>query len=974
MIFSTTAAETDHEQLYRLILDHALDSFVAIDQYDSIIEWSNQAEKTFGWTRDEVLGLKLTDTIIPQRYQAAHLAGLQRYLQTREHNILGRRVELFARCKDGSEILVELTVTPIIQAEPLIFSASLRDISRYKALEEKVQHQSNITSSILDSMADVVVVADLSGRIVLINPAGQRLLNMMPVENAPDQSYRDYQLFRQDGKTLCPDNEKPMARALAGEMVNGWIAFVRHDRNPEGVWVSINARPLVDSNDVRIGGVAIFHDITSLRQREQTLLDQGRLLREKASLLEMARDAIVVRNCDDGITYWNRGAENLYEYSRDEAIGQNCHALLKTEFPIPLDEIRSIVNERHHWEGELAQASKSGRQIVVLSQWTMDTDELHSCRYLETNTDITQRVRTEQALKQTQENYRLVVEKSTEYAVIITDPTGVIVSWNLGAEKILGLSYQEAVGQPLSGIFTPEDRNFGQPWHELEKAKVNGRAEDVRWHVRRDGIRFWANGVVMPLWNDDGSLRGFVKIMRDQTTDRLAEEQTQFLANHDMLTGLPNRVHFSNQLHRSIAASDRNQVPLAVLLLDLDRFKHVNDTFGHHAGDLLLKEVAHRIRSSLRETDFVARLGGDEFVVIQTDISQPQAAETLSRKLILELGRPYYLEKHEAISGASIGITTYPADGNNVVELLKKADLALYRAKGSGRGTYQFYTSELLTEKEWERDREQRLRNALKNCEFELYYQPQVDLASWKISTVEALLRWHPNDLDLVLPNEFLEVAEETGAIVEIGEWALRNACRQLKAWQGQGMPDLRISVNCSARQFGSPEFVKMIGPILEETGLAPFYLDLEINQSMLARQEIKDRLVELRTFGVRITIDNYGTSTAALVDLKEFEVDGLKIDKTFVQHLPHRRADSAITSSIIHLARNLGIGVAAGGVETAEQLAYLKSIECNSAQGFIFSPPIPARKFEELMLNGHWSRINRLPSLNEALPIRDLH
>lgn len=972
MNFSQQTAET--EQLYRLILDHALDSFIAIDQYGSIVEWSKQAEKTFGWTREEVRGLTLTDTIIPERYQAEHHAGLRRYLQTGEHRILGRRVELFARCKDGREIPVELTVTPIVQAAPLIFSASLRDISLYKALEQKVQHQSHITKSILDSMADAVVVVDLSGHIILINPAGQQLLRMVSAENAPNQSFRDYRLFLQDGKTLCPDNEKPIARALAGKIVNGWIAFVRHDETSEGVWVSINARPLIDENGMRIGGVAIFHDITALRQREQALLDQGRLLREKASLLEMARDAIVVRNCDDSIIYWNRGAETLYEYSRDEAIGKNCHVLLKTEFPIPMDEIRSIIDEKLHWEGELVQTSKNGRQIVVLSQWAMDTDELNSYRYLETNTDITQRVKTEQALKHTQENYRLVVEKSTEYAVIITDSTGMIVNWNLGAERILGLSYQEVVGQLISSIFTPEDRNFGQPWHELEKAKEMGRAEDVRWHVRRDGTRFWANGVVMPLWNDDGSLRGFVKIMRDQTAARLAEEQTQFLANHDMLTGLPNRVHFSNQLHRSIATSDRNQVPLAVLLLDLDRFKHVNDTFGHHAGDLLLKEVAHRIRSSLRETDFVARLGGDEFVVIQADVSQPQAAETLARKLILELGRPYYLEKNEVISGTSVGITTYPADGNNVIELLKKADLALYRAKGAGRGTYQFYTSELLTEKEWAKDREQRLRSALQNCEFELYYQPQVDLSSWKISTVEALLRWHPNNLDLILPSEFLAIAEETGTIVEIGEWALRNACQQLKAWQNQGMPDLRISVNCSARQFSSPEFVKMIGPILEETGLAPFYLELEINQSMLARQEIKDRLVELRAFGVRITIDNYGTSTAALIDLKEFEVDGLKIDKTFVQHLPHRRTDSAITSSIINLAHNLGIGVSAGGVETAEQLAYLKSIDCNSAQGYIFSPPIPALKFEELMLNGHWSRINRLPSLNDALAIKDLH
>lgn len=960
------------DQLYRLILDNALDSFVAIDDDSRIIEWSKQAENVFGWTKQEVLGLPLTDTLIPERYREAHLAGLRRFLETGKQAIIGRRMELSARCKDGSEVPVELTITPIDVGGRMIFSASIKNITRRKELEKAVHKQENITRSILDSMAGAVVVADLEQRIIMVNPAAQRLLNIEPINSCQEHRIDSFQIFRPDRQTPYLPHERPLTRALRGEHINGLVAFVRHKNGEDGTWVSANARPLADDNDENAGAVVVFHDITDLRQREEALANQARLLQEKASLLDLTQDAVLVRNPDDVITYWNLGAEKLYGFSRDEAVGKSSRELLETRLPVPLDQIQAKLRDKRYWEGELIQLTKDGREITVFSRWTLDMQNGAPLRYLETNTDITQRIQTERALRQSRESYRMLVEASTEYAIMMIDPEGKILSWNPGAEKILGLSQGEALGQSVASLFTPEDRSMGEPLRELEEAKTHGRSEDDRWHIRRDGSRFWATGVVTPLWNEDGSLRGYVKIMRDQTEHRLAEEQTQFLANHDILTGLPNRVSFSSQLHQAIARSDRNRIPFGMLLLDLDRFKYVNDTFGHHVGDLLLKDVALRILSSLRETDFVARLGGDEFIVIQSDVSQPEAAETLARKLIIELGRPYHLDAHEIISGTSIGISTYPADAKNSVELVKRADLALYRAKSSGRGTYQFYTSELFSEKTQKKDREAALRTALQKHQFELYYQPQIDLNNWKISTVEALLRWQATDLEMILPRDFLEVAEESGLIVDIGEWALRQACQQVRKWQELGLRELRISVNCSARQFNDPRFVKMIRPILEETGLSSSSLELEISESMLAdHAEIKEQVAELRSLGVRITIDNYGTGTTSLIDLKEFEVDGLKIDKAFVQHLPHRRKDSAITSAIINLAHDLGIGVSAGGVETAEQLAYLKARHCTSAQGFIFSPPVPAEEFEQLMFSSNWSHMNRQPAGSDQ---KDLH
>jgi diguanylate cyclase (GGDEF)-like protein/PAS domain S-box-containing protein len=881
---------------------------------------------------------------------------------------LNRRLEATALRRDGSEIPVELSITPIEAPERTIFFASVRDISDRKLLEEEIHRQAGLTLSVLNSMADAVAVVDLQERLVMLNPAGQRLLNLKPLEISGLRPLNTIALYQADGETPYPPEQRPLQRALRGEHVNALLGRLRHEGFPSEIWVSINAHPLKDSQGALIGAVAVFQDVTELRRREEEAARQTRLLQEQASLLDLSHDAIFARTTDNVITYWNRSAETLYQFSRAEAIGRISHELLRTRFLTPIKEIRAALQQRHYWEGELIHATKDGREITVFSQWALDFHEGRPYRYLETNADITQQIQTERALKQSQQDFRLLVE-SAEHAIMLTDPDGIIRSWNAGAERILGLAAAEAIGRPLASLFTTEDRAMGEPLRELEEARRAGRSEDDRWHVRRDGSRFWATGVVTPIWNDDGSLRGFTKIMRDQTEQRLADEQTRFLANHDALTGLPNRVSFSNRLHQSLALAQRNDTPMAVLLLDLDHFKYVNDTFGHHIGDLLLKEVALRIQSSIRETDFVARLGGDEFVVIQTDVSQPEASRTLARKLILELGRPYQLDGQEIASGTSIGISVYPSDAKNSVELLKRADLALYRAKNAGRHTYQIYTTELFSEQAGKKSRETALRDALANQQFELHYQPQIDLATWKISSVEALLRWRATEREMILPGDFLALAEETGLIVEIGEWALREACHQLRRWQRRGLSDLRLSVNCSARQFGDPRFVAMIPAALRDTGVAPASLELEVPEAMLAQHpEIKAQLTELRALGIRITIDNFGTGATALMDFQEFEIDVLKIDKAFVQHLPHRREDSAITSAIISLAHNLGINVAAGGVETAEQLAYLKARDCTSAQGFIFSPPVPAEQFEELLLSGNWSRINRIP-----LP-HDLH
>ncbi len=958
---SETRPASTVDQVCRMLCESAADPFVALDETGRVLEWNAQAEAALGWRRDEVRGRLLRDTVMPGGEYEGMLAALHDGTVEQDGESTGRRQHAQARMPGGKEVPVELTLMPMQAPGQSILLVAMRDISQRRALEMEILHQANLATSILNCMSDAVVVADMHANLIMVNPAAQTLLGVKPVHGPSQQSIASYQLYHIDGVTPYADHERPTRRALRGENIDNMVTRVRSHRVPSVVWTSVNARPLRDAAGNLFGAVVVFRDITELREKQEQISRQAAQLQEQASLLDLSHDAILVRDRDHRIIYWNRSAQRLYGYSSGQALGRDASELLRTRFPVSQEIILEQLRREGYWEGELVHTTADGREIIVFSQWAVDVQEGRTERYLETNADITERVRTERALRQVQQDFRLLVEASTDYAIMMLDAEGRIQSWNSGAERMLGIGPDAALGRPVSELFITEDRSLGAPMREMDEARSEGRSEDAHWYLRRDGSRFWATGVVTPLRYEDGSLRGFVKIMRDQTSQRLTEEQTQFLANHDGLTGLPNRVSFSNQLHQSIAQAQRSNTPLAVLLLDLDRFKHVNDTFGHHHGDLLLKEVAMRLMSSIRETDFAARLGGDEFVLIQSDVSQPNAVETMARKVVDTLGRPYELDGHEIHSGTSIGIAIYPRDAKNSVELLKRADLALYRAKNAGRHNFQFYTPELVSVQSWRRDREAALRTALEKRQFELYYQPQVDLKSWRTASVEALLRWNASERETVLPDDFLNIAEDTGMIVEIGEWALREACHQVRRWQARGMSELRLSLNCSARQFGDPDFVARIPSILRDAGLHPDSLELELSESLLSRNpEIKEQLSELRALGIRLTIDNFGTGNTAFKDFKEFSVDALKIDKAFVQHLPHRREDSAIASAIISLAHDLGIKVVAGGVETAEQLAYLKARDCTGAQGFIFSPPVPAAKFEQLIGTDGWPRTAR--------------
>jgi len=430
-------------------------------------------------------------------------------------------------------------------------------------------------------------------------------------------------------------------------------------------------------------------------------------------------------------------------------------------------------------------------------------------------------------------------------------------------------------------------------------------------------------------------------------------ERVQYLAYHDALTGLPNRAFFSKLLERGIWRARRDDRPLAVLFLDIDRFKQINDTLGHDVGDLLLKEIAARLKSSVRESDTVARLGGDEFVVILSDIAGESDAAGTSRKILAAVAQPLNFEGRALTVTTSIGIGLYPRDGQNEQALTKCADIAMYHAKNEGKNNFQFYAKKLQVDSEKRLTFENSLRRALEGGELTLHYQPQVATHNGRVMGAEALLRWQSPEHGLIAPQEFIPIAEETGLIVPIGRWALEAACRQGVLWQQLGVPKLRMAVNVSARQFADPDLFRDVEDILKETGFDPSRLELEITESVLMSnvERATDTLRRLAAIGVCIAVDDFGTGYSSLSNLKRFPVATLKIDRSFVTELNTDANNRAITETVIAMAKALRLNVIAEGVETPDQLRFLQERECDEYQGYYFSRALTAERLGELIV-----------------------
>lgn len=545
--------------------------------------------------------------------------------------------------------------------------------------------------------------------------------------------------------------------------------------------------------------------------------------------------------------------------------------------------------------------------------------------------------------RESEMQYHTLVERAAE-GIVITSEDYFILDANAAFASLTGKTLQEMRGCSLMEYFDGTHDDLREDF-----SKLISQSREMRLH-HRSGDLVVAEVNASRINHEGKPVLSF--IVHDITERKNFEDQLMYQANHDPLTGLPNRILLNDRLSHALAMARRRNCRIVFMLLDLDHFKVINDTLGHSYGDSLLCASAQRLKKLVRASDTIARIGGDEFVAVLTTLNNRNDVITIAQRYLEEISRPYILQGQEINLTASIGISQFPDDGDSPEELFKRADTAMYNVKDRGRNGIQFYAEEMNLRASKRMSIESRLRHAIEHNELSLHYQPQIDLASGKIVGMEALLRWSNAELGPVSPADFIPVAEETGLIVPLGAWALQTACRQYMSWADSGLPNLRMAVNLSPRQFVQKDLMEMVQKILIETGIEPSRLDLEVTESLMMNniEDSIEKMVALKKLGVSLSIDDFGTGYSSLNCLQRFPLDILKVDRSFVTEIGNGNK-SVIIRAIVAMAHSLGLSVVAEGVETVEQLNFLRNHRCEEVQGYYFSRPLPADRFLELIL-----------------------
>ncbi len=589
--------------------------------------------------------------------------------------------------------------------------------------------------------------------------------------------------------------------------------------------------------------------------------------------------------------------------------------------------------------------------------------------------EMTERKQAEERLRESEARHRAVVDTAPD-GIVTVDSRGIIKSFNPGAERIFGYTAEQAVGQTAT-LLVPEQLKTAylegmRRYAELSREPALERTLESIGR-RKDGSEFPIELSIAEIREQKGIV--FTAIVRDATERKNAQEQLRYQAFHDPLTGLPNRALFQDRVDQALSRAARRYTSVVVLFLDLDRFKVINDSLGHEAGDHLLIGVGERLRRCVHPEDTVARLGGDEFVILVEESAELDRAIRLAEQIREDLRAPFVIAGQEMVVTASVGIAISEPGVESVSELMRKADVAMYRAKAKGKARHEVFDLWMNADTLRRLETENELRHAIEHGELRVHYQPKVELATGRIVGVEALVRWEHTQRGLVPPAEFIPLAEETGLILPLGRWVMEEACRQMKAWHEQchSDPPLTLSVNLSPSQFQHPTIVEDVAQVLRETGLSAGSLELEITESA-AMEDAEGSIAmlgRLKALGLKLGIDDFGTGYSSLSYLKRFPVDTLKIDKSFVGVLGQGAEGTAIVESVITLAHALGLQVTAEGLETAEQLAQLRVLGCELAQGYYFSVPLPAEAAGALLESGHHSEWGPLANDRNIIPFR---
>jgi diguanylate cyclase (GGDEF)-like protein/PAS domain S-box-containing protein len=787
----------------------------------------------------------------------------------------------------------------------------------------------------VEQTADSLAIFNSAGRYLYANRAHARMFGCDSSAVLINTSLRgDY-----DNESWSRFEREILPALKRDRHWHGAVTALRRDgrRFEQGLTMS-----LLDDGTL----ICIGRDVTAscLAQSEHALL---------ASVVEHTEDAIISHTPEGIITSWNGGAERLYGYSEAEALGRSIVTLMppdkRVEEQYTLDYLRRGQSIEQQ---ETTRLRKDGTLVhVSLTISPIKDGQGRVVGVSRTARDISARRAAEEELFREKELAQVTLQSIGD-AVITTDPVGSITYINPVAESMTGWRNAHAIGRPLGEVFRIIDGTTREALPVPMRAALrdnrrNGPIANTTL-ISRNGREIAVESSASPIHDRGGQVVGGVLIFRDVSETYAMAMRMTHQAQHDFLTGLPNRVLLVDRLTQSMAHARRNNTHAALLFVDLDRFKQVNDSLGHEAGDELLKMVAGRFRACVRESDTVCRQGGDEFVVLLGAVHEVQDAGYVAEKILNASAQPYHVRGHEVHVGASIGISLFPNDGTDVDTLTRNADAAMYHAKQLGRQNYQFYTAAMNARAHEYFTLENDLRRALRDRELALHYQPLHEVATGQLIGCEALLRWNHPTRGLLSASDFLPLVEDSALNVPVNQWVLREACLQYQAWLTAGLNPPPVSVNLSAAQFKRNDFLPSITEILAETGMQPQQLNLELTENIVMHDA--DANVELlqsvKAMGVRVSIDDFGIGYSSFGHLRRLPIDVLKIDKSFVSDLPADADCCAITSTIIGIGKTLRHRVVAEGVETAEQLSFLRERGCDAVQGFHYSPPLPAPAF----------------------------
>lgn len=709
---------------------------------------------------------------------------------------------------------------------------------------------------------------------------------------------------------------------------------------------------------------AIQHTLSLHEQTEH-------LLRQNESRLKEAQEIAQIGNWEldlvDGTLYWSDEIFIIFEIDKS-IFDASYDAFLKAIHP----EDREKVDQAYTHSLKTREPYEIKHRLLFPTgsiKWvnerciTYYDDDGKPIRSVGTVQDITEHIKKEETLRL----YASVFERSGE-AIIITNEKNEIIATNEAFHKLTGFNQQEALGKNPYTLVAAQSTSASNQfiWRDL--------AENSFWQGEmssrhKDGHTYTAWLYITAVRDVDNKIINYIASFADITEHKAALDRIQHLAHHDMLTDLPNRLSLIERLKQAVNTAQRNKEIIGIMFIDLDRFKIINDTLGHHIGDLLLVEVSQRLKACVRNNDIVARLGGDEFVVALLELKNIDATFPIADKILSTVGEPYVLEGHQIHSSPSIGIAFYPDNGNDISSVMKNADIAMYHAKSKGRNNYQFFESSMNQENFERLELEHDMRLALEREEFILHYQPKIDAGSLQVVGVEALIRWQHPKKGLIPPNQFIPMAEISGLMLPLGEWVIKTACRQLKHWHNQGLSNLQMSINLSQRQFHRPNLASFISDTIQQENINPAKLEFEITESMAMDdpQKTIESLEVLRRIGIHFALDDFGTGYSSMSHLKLMPISCLKLDRSYVKDIEINPSDAAICAATISLAHDLGLEVVAEGVETERQYEYLRTLGCDKFQGYFFSKPLIAEEIEVFIEACHLKQFSSINSITSA-------